>query len=173
MRTVTLVDAAGNAIGTSDLLSAHTGEGKLHRAFSVYVFTPERRKVLIQQRSHEKMLWPMIWANTCCSHPFENEEAIVAGQRRLQEEMGFVCPLTPHSTLTYRALDPSGHGVEHEFLTLLVGTVEHEVVPKPNPAEVAAWKWVDVDDLVRDMERSPNTYAPWFHLGLTQIRTHD
>jgi isopentenyl-diphosphate delta-isomerase len=59
-RTVTLVDESGTPLGEADLLDAHTGTGKLHRAFSVYVFREEKKQILIQQRSKKKMLWPMV-----------------------------------------------------------------------------------------------------------------
>lgn len=62
-----------------DELLAHLMEkinaGLLHRAFSVFLFNNEG-KLLIQQRASEKITFPGLWANTCCSHPlwdFENE----------------------------------------------------------------------------------------------------
>src|SRR5438552_1937177 len=102
-RTVTLVDEQNHAIGTADLIAAHTGQGQLHRAFSVYVFRNDRSEILTQKRSVEKMLWPLIWANTCCSHPFENETPVEAGTRRLKEEMGFSVHLKERATFVYRA----------------------------------------------------------------------
>ena len=165
MRTVTLTDEAGNDIGTCDVLEAHTGEGKLHRAFSVYVFRSGRREILIQRRSGKKMLWPMIWANTCCSQPFENESAIEAGTRRLREEFGFECPLREDKAYVYRAVDPRGAGVEHEHVTMLTGD-DPAQPPNPDPEEIAEWKWIDIDELRADMATHPDAYAPWFHLGL-------
>jgi isopentenyl-diphosphate delta-isomerase len=165
-RTVTLVDENGKSIGMADLRDAHTGKGKLHRAFSVYIFRNLRREILIQRRSAGKMLWPMIWANSCCSHPFENEEAMAAGMRRLQEELGFTCPLQAEGTFVYRALDPTGRGVEHEHVTILTGDAPHDVAVQPDPKEVAQWKWIEVDLLQEDMQKNTDLYTPWFHLGL-------
>jgi isopentenyl-diphosphate delta-isomerase len=167
MANVILCDAAGNELGIADLLQAHTGEGRLHRAFSVYVFSPDRRELLIQQRSAKKMLWPLIWANTCCSHPRPGETPLAAATRRTQEELGFCCPLTVGPSFVYRAVDPAGRGVEHEHLTILVGEARPEV--RPNPDEVVEWKWVDVDKLRRGMAANPEAYAPWFRLGLERL----
>src|SRR5579859_5097137 len=161
-RRVILCDVIGRPQGTAAILAAHTGDGLLHLAFSVFVFSPDRRSLLIQQRSGRKMLWPLVWANTCCSHPREGETAIAAGQRRLQEEMGFTCDLTLGPEFVYRALDPNGLGVEHEYDVILLGTYDGD--PNPDPAEVAAWKWVDLESLQRDMQTNPERYAPWFHL---------
>jgi isopentenyl-diphosphate Delta-isomerase len=166
-RQVILCDAAGRPTGSVDLLAAHTGSGQLHLAFSVYVFSPDRRRLLIQQRSAEKMLWPLVWANTCCSHPRADESPVEAGRRRLREEMGLDCELISGPTFTYRAEDPAGRGVEHEYDMLLVGTCTEE--PRPDPAEVADWAWLHVDDLRRDMLNRPERYAPWFHIGLPKV----
>jgi isopentenyl-diphosphate Delta-isomerase len=165
-RQVILCDDAGRPVGTTELLSAHTGQGQLHLAFSVYVFSPDDR-LLIQQRSAGKMLWPLVWANTCCSHPRIGETAVDAGRRRLREEMGLDCELTPGSAFVYRAEDPAGRGVEHEYDILLVGWCADD--PQPNPAEVAAWEWVELQQLERDMCDHPERYAPWFHLGLPKV----
>jgi isopentenyl-diphosphate Delta-isomerase len=164
LRHVIVCDETGRPTGTAEIIAAHTGAGKLHLAFSVYVFSPDRRSLLIQQRSGEKLLWPLIWANTCCSHPREGEDFIVAAQRRLREEMGLTCDLSRGPEFVYRAVDQQGRGVEHEFDVILLGT--HYANPVPDPAEVADWKWADLGELQRDMRDRPDMYAPWFHLGL-------
>lgn len=41
----------------------------LHRAFSVFLFHPETGKLLLQKRADEKITFPGMWTNTCCSHP--------------------------------------------------------------------------------------------------------
>ncbi|MBM3231077.1 isopentenyl-diphosphate Delta-isomerase [Candidatus Peregrinibacteria bacterium] len=170
MRTVILVDEDNNEIGTSEIVEAHTGEGKLHRAFSVYVFRNKGKEILIQKRSAKKMLWPEIWANTCCSHPQNGESARQAGERRLKEELGFTCPLKALSGFVYRAEDPEKRGVEHEFVTILLGLVDETVTPSADPDEVAEWKWIGVEELRGNMRREPAKYAPWFHLGMNAIR---
>ncbi len=167
LRQVILCDAAGVPLGSQELIAAHTGQGLLHLAFSVYVFSPDRRLLLLQQRSAEKRLWPLVWANTCCSHPHEGEPAVKAGQRRLREEMGLACELQPGPAFVYRAEDPGGRGVEHEYDILLTGVCSDE--PVPNRAEVAAWKWMDIEALERDLRDRPDQYAPWLHLGLPKL----
>ncbi len=168
-RTVTLVDTAGRKIGTADILDAHTGEGKLHKAFSVFIFRKSDGKLLLQQRSPKKMLFATIWANTCCSHPFENETPTQAGERRLHEELGFTTPLRAAGDFVYRAPDPNGKGIEHEHDTILIGTIDKTVVIRPNPDEVAEYKWVDPMELTEEMAQHPDQYAPWLKLGLAKI----
>jgi isopentenyl-diphosphate delta-isomerase len=166
-RQVILCDAAGRPTGKADIIAAHSGEGTLHLAFSVYVFSPDRRSLLLQQRSAEKRLWPLAWANTCCSHPREGESAADAGQRRLREEMGLTCDLEHGPAFVYRAEEPAGRGVEHEYDMLLIGMTSAE--PVADPAEVNAWKWITLEDLRRHMSERPADYAPWLHQGLPHV----
>jgi isopentenyl-diphosphate delta-isomerase len=166
-RTVTLVDEENKALGEADILEAHTGDGMLHRAFSVYVMRDHGREILMQRRSEKKMLWSGIWANTACSHPFPDETATAAGERRLKEEMGFTVPLEERGTFVYRAVDPSGKGVEHEHVTLLQGSTDGlPVYVQANRDEVAEWTWIKVKELRKRMKSKPERFAPWFHQGL-------
>ncbi len=169
MRLVELTDTSGNVIGTEEIIRAHTQGGLLHRAFSVYVFTPSHDQLLIQKRAAGKFVFPGFWANTCCSHPLPGEELIAAGERRLPEECGLSTRLKLHSTLTYKADDPAGRGTEYEFLSLLIGEADLAAALKPNLEEVEVLEWRTVDELRKDMKANPNVYAPWFHLGLEQI----
>jgi isopentenyl-diphosphate Delta-isomerase len=165
-RTVILTNDKGDALGSMGILDAHKHPGYLHKAFSVFVFTPDHKNMIIQQRSDQKMLWPGIWANTCCSHPFEGEDAVTAGKRRLKEELGITCELTEGPSFVYRAEDPNGYGVEHERDVILTGVLLETAPVTPNMDEVKAWKWIAVDDLLADMTEKPDQYAPWLHQGL-------
>lgn len=169
-RTVILVDEENNAIGTEEIVAAHSGEGRLHRAFSIYVFRNFGKEILIQKRSEKKMLWPGIWANSCCSHPMEGETAEEAGMRRLQEELGFSCPLKSVCSFVYRSEDPARRGVEHEHVTVLLGLVDDALKPALNPDEVAEIAWMPVTVLRKEMRLDPQKFAPWFHLGMNAIR---
>merc|ERR1711964_269236 len=42
--------------------------GLLHRAFSVFLFNSDN-ELLLQQRATEKITFPDMWTNSCCSHP--------------------------------------------------------------------------------------------------------
>ena len=169
MATVILTDLDGTPTGVADAIEAHSGEGRLHRAFSVYVFRKQGRELLIQQRSTHKRLWPLVWANTCCSHPRPGEDAVAAGQRRLREECGMSSNLAVHSSFVYRAEDPHGRGVEHEHVTILIGQVDEATTCAANALEIADWKWVPLQELRQDMQQQPDRYAPWFHIGMETI----
>jgi isopentenyl-diphosphate delta-isomerase len=167
LRRVILCDATGHPEGTAEIVAAHSGEGQLHLAFSIYLFSPDYSSLLIQRRSAAKTLWPLVWANTCCSHPREGKTAVEAGEQRLQEELGITCNLKPGPEFVYRAVDPNGRGVEHEYDVILTGIFEGD--PKPDAAEVAEWKWIELDKLKLEMQQSADSFAPWFHLGLPKV----
>ena len=80
--------------------------GLLHRAFSVFLFDSQNR-LLLQKRASEKITFPEMWTNTCCSHPLgipgetgsELEEAVQgvrrAAQRKLDQELNIKVSQVP------------------------------------------------------------------------------
>lgn len=165
MEKVILVDKNDNQIGLEDKLKAHLGQGILHRAFSVFVFN-SKGELLLQQRASEKMLWPLFWTNTCCSHPREGEGYEEGGQRRLKEELGFTCPLEYKGKIRYQA-SYEDIGSENELCPVLVGEYNGEVLP--NKEEVNNFKWVNFDELKKDVSENPDKYTPWLKMELEQI----
>lgn len=168
MRHVLLCDSNGNVLEISDIKSAHEGDGKLHRAFSVFVFRNNWTELLIQKRVRSK-LFGGLWANTCCSH-FQKEEDLTAqAEERLNEECGFACSLTECSSFIYNAKDPEGKGSENEYDTVFVGEVDGDIDLQLDPEEVEDAKWVNLDDLVGDLDSNPDKYSPWFPVALEKI----
>ncbi|MDX1544044.1 MAG: isopentenyl-diphosphate Delta-isomerase [Christiangramia sp.] len=156
---VILVNEKDQQIGLMEKIEAHE-KALLHRAFSVFVFN-ENNELMIQQRAFSKYHSPGLWTNTCCSHQREGETNIEAGKRRLQEEMGFTTSLKDTISFIYKA--PFDNGLtEHEFDHILVG--KFDGVPDLNPDEVAAWKWVSLEDLKEDMKKNPHIYTEWFKI---------
>ncbi|MSR87425.1 isopentenyl-diphosphate Delta-isomerase [Candidatus Peribacteria bacterium] len=165
-RPLILVDDGNAARGTATWEEAHAfPAGKLHRAFSTYVFRKAGTEILIQRRSGFK-LFAGLWANSCCSHPREGEEIETVAPRRLQEELGFTCALKSVGGFVYQAQDPAGRGAENEHVTVFRGDIDDDVTVTADPHEVDEWKWMEVKDLQADMKKRPASYAPWFHRGL-------
>jgi isopentenyl-diphosphate delta-isomerase len=87
-------------------LMTNIDQGLLHRAFSVFLFDSENR-LLLQQRATEKITFPDMWTNTCCSHPLgipgetgsSLEESVMgvkrAAQRKLDQELGIKAEQVP------------------------------------------------------------------------------
>lgn len=161
---VVLVDEQDNFVGTCEKMEAHR-KGYLHRAFSVFVFDTSGR-LLLQQRALEKYHCGGLCSNTCCSHPYPNEEVIAAATRRLQEELGFTTPLTKAFDFVYRAELDNGL-IEHEFDHVFIGTYEGLV--DLNPAEVMGVEYVHLDALSQRMEAEPEHFTPWFHIAFPKL----
>ncbi|WP_010181156.1 isopentenyl-diphosphate Delta-isomerase [Aquimarina agarilytica] len=161
---VILVDEKDQPIGLMEKLEAHE-KALLHRAFSVFVLN-EKGELMLQRRALHKYHSPGLWTNTCCSHQREGETSLEAGVRRLQEEMGFVTPLKEKFSFIYKAKFDNGL-TEHEFDHVLVGNYEAD--PIINPDEVAAWKWVDLEIIKKDITSNPEIYTPWFKIIFEQF----
>ena len=156
---VVLVDQDDQKLGLMEKQQAHVA-GLLHRAFSVFVFN-SNGELMIQQRAASKYHSPTLWTNTCCSHPRDNETYEQAAHRRLKEEMGFDCDLEFKFSFIYKAhLD--NNLTEHELDHVFIGTYNDE--PKLNPEEVMAYRWVDLMDLKKDIEKNPQNYTAWFKI---------
>jgi isopentenyl-diphosphate delta-isomerase len=161
-----LVNERDEEIGHADKWSCHQGEGRLHRAFSIFVFNPAG-ELLLQKRSDQKPLWPGIWSNSCCSHPRRGETLEVATRRRLLEELGFETDLEHRYFFTYHARwEDAGSERElcHVFLGRFAGPVQ------PNPSEIADWRWISGADLEQEMAAEPQRFSPWMKLEWKCLR---
>ncbi|MGB0525666.1 MAG: isopentenyl-diphosphate Delta-isomerase [Flammeovirgaceae bacterium] len=164
---VILVDEQDNAIGTMEKMQAHR-EGKLHRAFSVFVFN-EHNELLIHQRAEHKYHSGGLWTNTCCSHPMPHETVEEAAHRRLVEEMGFDCDLFEVFAFSYYAELDKGL-TEHEYDHVFFGRYKGK--PNINPAEVSDYKYRSISAIKTDIAENPNHYTEWFKLIFQQIDPH-
>lgn len=114
---------------TTGHLMENINKGLLHRAFSAFIFRPSDGKLLLQQRATEKITFPDMWTNTCCSHPLDDFDAEkveadqlgvrVAASRKLEHELGIPPSQTPIDQFQYLTrihyLAPSnGMWGEHE-----------------------------------------------------------
>jgi isopentenyl-diphosphate delta-isomerase len=154
-----LVDEHDNPVGYETKLRAHQNGGKLHRAFSVFIFNTAGQ-MLLQRRAPDKYHFGGLWTNACCSHPRRGQSLIDAAHLRLREELGFDTELQEVFSFTYRATDPTSGLTEHEFDHVFVGRFDGTL--SPNAAEVDDCKWVGADELLTDVRARPAAYTPWF-----------
>jgi isopentenyl-diphosphate delta-isomerase len=180
-----LVDENDNVVGHDSKYNCHLmekieSENLLHRAFSVFLFN-SNYELLLQQRSATKVTFPLVWTNTCCSHPLFRESELVeenalgvrnAAQRKLFDELGIPSDNIPVDNFTslgrilYKAPSDGKWG-EHEldYLLLIVGDVK----ANPNPDEVADIKYVNRDEL-KELLRKADAgeggikLSPWFRI---------
>ena len=175
-----IVDNNDQIIGQDSKVNCHLNEGKLHRAFSVLLFNSSN-KLLIQQRADEKITFPSIWANSCCSHPlYQNGEengiegAKRAAIRKLTQELGIEMGSIKSENINfvtkmhYKA-KADKKWVEHEIDYIFV--VKRDVQINPNSNEIQKTNYVNKKELDNLFELSNNDdvkIGPWFKL----IREH-
>jgi len=139
-----------------------------HRAVSVFVLRdgPAGPDILLQRRAAGKYHTPLLWANTCCTHPNWGEAAEVCATRRLEEELGIAgLPTLPRGTVEYRA-DVGGGLVEHEVVEIFVAHAPAGLVVTPNPDEVAEVRWIGIDALRAEIAEAPDRFTPWLRIYL-------
>ncbi|UCH34160.1 MAG: isopentenyl-diphosphate Delta-isomerase [Armatimonadota bacterium] len=155
---VVLVDTAGAAVGTAAKSAVHTAVTPLHRGFSVFVFDRSGR-LLLQQRSADKVTWPLEWSNSCCGHPLPGESTEAAAQRRLRVELGLKDVRTWEALPDYRYSARHNGILEREVCPVLVGITASR--PAPNPSEVAAAEWIGWNDMVALVLSRNRRFTPW------------
>ena len=187
-----LVDSSDNRIGSETKLKCHYGDGFLHRAFSVLLFKGGGQYLLVQKRSAEKITFPSVWANTCCSHPLdipgENEDAVSgvinAAKRKLHQELGI-----PRQQLDLIDFEHIGrfqyecrwdenwveNEVDHVIVAQLPEELQDDLHVEPNPNEISETRWLHISevwDMVSGEEPihsdtdiwKDEVVAPWFKL---------
>ena len=169
-----------------------TPTGRLHRAFSVFLFN-EAGQLLLQRRAACKITFPDVWTNPCCSHPLggfeppelDTPEEVAAGRapgaaraavRKLEHELGLPPSQLPASAfkfltrLHYCAADRSGPAGasspwgEHEMDYILLARLPGLTLA-PNPEEVSEVRYVDAAELGRMMDPASGlAWSPWFRI---------
>ena len=172
------VDENDRVIDSVSKIDCHRGRGIRHRAFSVLIFDSEDR-LLMQQRSSEKITFPGIWANSCCSHPLdiENENGdpvegvIHASKRKMLQELGI--PLEVSSNWEFNHIGRFEYScrwdddwIEHE--------IDHVLIVRASPSlsinrnEIKDTKWLNHQEIIQmlegDNEWKDAIVAPWFRM---------
>ena len=160
-----LVDHQDREIGYSSKEDCHRGPGQLHRAFSIFLFDAEGR-LLLQQRSGTKPLWPLYWSNSCCSHPRRGEAVEVAAERRVREELAISCQPAFLYKFEYRA-EFADVGTEHELCWVYAARIN--AAPIANDDEIAAWRFVQPAELTAEIAATPERFTPWLKLEWAEI----
>jgi len=161
-----LVNRADDEIGHLSKAECHLGDGILHRAFSLFIFN-QSGELLIQQRSKKKRLWPLCWANSCCSHPRRGETMEQAIHRRLDQELGLTSNLKYLYKFIYQA-QYGALGAEHEYCWVYIGQSCGSVTANEN--EIEDWRFVTPEDLDLELARRPDRFTPWLKLEWERIR---
>ena len=168
-----LVDKNDNILGKDTKVNCHLGEGKLHRAFSVLLFNSSG-KLLIQKRASEKITFPSIWANSCCSHPLHIDSEVngidgakTAAKRKMEQELGIepdeikLEQLNYMTKMVYKARADK-KWVEHELDYIFAIKCDLDI--NPNKIEIEETKYVNLEELDSLFDDKKAKIGPWFKL---------
>lgn len=150
-KIVTLVNQVGQSIGEADLYDAHRHPAQLHLASSVWLIREvgDKRQVLFQKRSANKIVGANQWGNGICGNVRPGEDQLDCAKRRLREEIGIENVfLVPAYQFEYQCFSNDEYG-EHELDQVFVG--EYEGRFDLNPEEVQDLIWIDMEDLEKQL----------------------
>ena len=164
---ITEVDEHDTPICPVLKMQAHR-QGRLHRAFSIFVFNSQG-ELLLQKRNAQKYHSGGLWSNTCCSHPAWGETLKEAAPRRLLEEMGFITELEEAFSFRYTAKFDNGL-IENELDHVLIGRHDGRVFFCPE--EVEEIRFVQPETLMREISLQPENYSYWLRQALPRVLTY-
>ena len=157
------VDEQDHEIGYGEKMDTHRRE-QLHRAFSLFLYNQQERRLLLHQRAPGKYHSGGLWTNACCSHPRKGESLPRAVFRRAREELGLElapdAPVTEVGRFQYyqKYKTCAEHGIDHVFLLCVAVFPALQV----DPDEIAATRWVSLPELEDWMEAHPEQFTAWF-----------
>ena len=174
-------------LGPMSKLEAHQHAGAFHRAFSLLLFN-KKGEMLLQQRSADKVTFPNVWANACCSHPLHSDAELDednamgvkrAAVRKLEQELGIDPSTVSTDDMTFMtkmryAARMNAEWIEREVDHILVMCADVEL--KPNPNEVANVMWVNRDameNMLIEEREADQAIAPWFRCIAARIMTEE
>ena len=146
------VSEKDEVLGPMSKISAHRDAGAYHRAFSVLLFDSNKR-LLLQRRANDKVTFPGVWANSCCSHPLHSEDELTeenalgvkkAAIRKLEQELGispshFSIEDFHFMTKMRYSARMNETWIEREIDHILIAQVDVELNPNPNEVSEIAW----------------------------------
>jgi len=174
-------------LGPMSKISAHRDAGSYHRAFSVLLFDSKNR-LLLQRRADDKVTFPGVWANSCCSHPLHSEDELDeenalgvkrAAIRKLEQELGIspahfsVDDFHFMTKMRYSAR-MNETWIEREIDHILVAQVDVELNPNPNEVSEVAWvTYEELEELLLEEEPTNGSIAPWFRCIAARIMNEE
>ena len=169
---VLLVDEHDNVISTMRKEQAHI-EGKLHRAFSIFLINKESGKLLLQQRSIKKYHSGGLWSNSCCSHQYNGEKLYESLIRCIQTELGNginINNIKEIGTFTYYSDYGmiKEHEIDHVFVYVADDSMCKHIVP--NKMEIDNIKWLNLKEVESIYNERKSEFTSWFYEAYTLLK---
>lgn len=164
---ITIVDQNDRVIGAATQQEAQE-KGFTYRLVAVLLFN-SKNKLYLQLRPPTKKISPNKWDNSAGGHVDEGESYLAAAKRELKEELGISgVKLTPVGKFYYEKADPLVKRTLKRFAKVF--KTVHDGQPKPDSHEVAAGKWVTLEDVLHQVKTSPDKFTTGFKLTLQRFQ---
>ncbi|PRP83048.1 bromodomain and WD repeat-containing protein 1 [Planoprotostelium fungivorum] len=127
--------------------------GKWHRCVHVWLFK-KSGQVLVQKRAAIKESWPNMWDISSAGHISAGDDSLTSAQRELEEELGVKKEAKDFHflfTSQVQAVLRGGAYLENEHVDVYLVEMDEgykESFFTLQQSEVAAVKWMDIDELV-------------------------
>ena len=147
----------------------HTGIGRRHLAITVLLYN-SKNQVLLQRRKHQ--VFDNIWDFTASTHPLHKPNGIdetiqQATLRALKDEYDIEnISLKEVGSFNYFAKVDELCENEHDHI--LVGEYNGEI--HLNPTHGYEAKWVDRNEVLKDMKQNPDKYTAWAKESLKVLK---
>jgi isopentenyl-diphosphate delta-isomerase len=162
---VILVNENDEQIGTMEKMQAHV-EGKLHRAFSVFILN-EENKMLLQKRASGKYHSANLWTNACCSHPMPDEKILDAANRRVKEELGIQIKNFENLFSFQYKTELENNLIEHELDYVLWAVSDEKA--NLNLEEASEVNYFSKEEIKKWLASNPEQFTVWFKLIFPKI----
>ena len=144
-----IVTKQGQPTGKTALKSEAHAKGLYHNTIHLWLYT-SRGEILLQQRSHKKIIFPLLWDVSVAGHIDAGETFIEAALRETEEEIGL--KLAPNNlqhigTFLHETSYADGKIQDNEFHQVYIAklNVSLKVLVKQE-SEVEALKLVTLED---------------------------
>jgi isopentenyldiphosphate isomerase len=145
---IDIVDEQGKPTGKKALKSEAHKNGWYHNTIHVWFYT-KKGEILLQQRSHKKAIYPLLWDVSVAGHIDAGESMESAAIRETSEEIGLEIQandLTKIAVYCHEASYFNGEIKDNEFHHIYISELKvplKDLVPQPS--EVEALKLVSIE----------------------------
>jgi len=128
----------------------------IHRAVHLILFN-SKNEILLQQRSSAKKVYPNLFTYSVDA-TVANESYEDCIQREMKEELGI--SINVKRVFTYPLFDT----IDKAWHCVFVGKTDNKITPEER--EIQKVKWIGIDELKKDILKSPNLYTPQLVEGI-------
>lgn len=131
-------------------------KGLYHKAVVVFIISTDGNKILLQQRSANKKLWPNLWDVTAGGHVLTNELGYQAVIRETKEEIGVDIKLNDLEFIgSTTSENIKGNIINRHFNEYYIVYKDIDIKDiKLQVEEVQDIKWFEKDEVIRKIKNN-------------------